>query len=138
MRSHQTLTQHTACDRKITQEALQKVSGDTDGDGQNTSSRNSDGNVPNVNWNSDDRKLNVNWYNPSNAVANIRARAEVSSWKEDLMILFYVSTYFIQPAAILEISWSCASSMIYGLSSIIFNSFMTRMSCFKVSIFMRN
>jgi len=34
--------------------------------------RNSDGNVPNVNWNDD--KLNVNWYNPDNANDNLRAR----------------------------------------------------------------
>ena len=40
-------------------------------------SRNSNGNVPNVNWNDD--KLNVNWYNPDNANSNIRARAEVSA-----------------------------------------------------------
>jgi len=36
------------------------------------SSRNFDGNVPNVNWNDD--KLNVNWYNPDNANDSLRAR----------------------------------------------------------------
>jgi hypothetical protein len=39
-------------------------------------SRNSDGNVPNVNWNDD--KLNVNWTNADNRDANLRARVEVS------------------------------------------------------------
>lgn len=43
-----------------------------------TGSRNRDGNVPNVNWNADNRKLNVNWYNPQNANDNLRSRAEVS------------------------------------------------------------
>ena len=43
-------------------------------------SRNSDGNVPNVNYNVDNRKVYVNWYNPSNSNSNIRARAEVSSY----------------------------------------------------------
>ncbi len=42
-----------------------------------TGSRNSTGNVPNVNWNSDNDKLNVNWYNPDNRNDNIRTRAEV-------------------------------------------------------------
>lgn len=42
------------------------------------SSRYSDGNVPNVNWNSDNDKLNVNWYNPDNANDNLRGRVEVS------------------------------------------------------------
>ena len=41
-------------------------------------SRRSDGSVPNVNWNTDNRKVYVNWYNPSNANSNLRARAEVS------------------------------------------------------------
>lgn len=41
-------------------------------------SRNSDGNVPNVNWNGDNRKLHVNWYNVDNRNDNLRARAEVS------------------------------------------------------------
>jgi len=49
-----------------------------------TGSRNSDGNVPNVNWNPDNRKLKVNWYNPGNANDNLRAR-EVVSDKEALL-----------------------------------------------------
>jgi hypothetical protein len=47
------------------------------------SSRNSDGNVPNVNWNADGREVYVYWYGPSDSVASIRARAEVSSYKGD-------------------------------------------------------
>jgi hypothetical protein len=49
--------------------------------GNITGSRYSDGNVPNVNWNSDNRKVNVNWYNPDNADDNIRSRSEVSAKK---------------------------------------------------------
>ncbi len=45
-------------------------------------SRNSDGNVPNINWNSYSDKLNVNNYNPDNFNDNIRARVEVSHKKE--------------------------------------------------------
>jgi hypothetical protein len=39
-------------------------------------SRDSDGNVVNVNWNDD--KLNINWYNVDNCNDNLRARVEVS------------------------------------------------------------
>lgn len=42
--------------------------------GNETGSRNSSGNVPNVNWNSDNRQLNVNWYNPDNRNDNLRSR----------------------------------------------------------------
>jgi len=45
-----------------------------------TGSRNSDGNVPNVNWNDD--KLKVNWYNSDNRNDNLRARAEIPALKE--------------------------------------------------------
>lgn len=68
-----------ACARKITQETLHKVFGETDGSGQHTGSRNSDSNVPNVNWNPDNRKVYVNWYNPDNRNDNLRTRAEVST-----------------------------------------------------------
>ena len=37
-------------------------------------SRTADGNVPNVNWNPDNRQINVNLYNPDNANDNLRAR----------------------------------------------------------------
>ena len=47
--------------------------------GNETGSRYSDGNVPNVNWNDD--KLNVNWYNTGNANDNLRSREEVSKRK---------------------------------------------------------
>jgi hypothetical protein len=47
--------------------------------GNKTGSRNSDGNVPNVNWNSDNRKVYVNWYNPDNCNDNLRSRSEVSA-----------------------------------------------------------
>jgi len=58
-----------------------------EGDRQNTGSRNSDGNVPNVNWNADNRKLYVNWCNPENRNGNLRTRAEVFS-KRAITALF--------------------------------------------------
>ena len=39
-----------------------------------TGSRYCDGNVPNVNFNSDDGKVNVNWTNPDNRNDNLRSR----------------------------------------------------------------
>ena len=36
-----------------------------------TGSRNANGNVLNVNWNSDNAKLNVNWYSSQNANDNL-------------------------------------------------------------------
>ena len=45
--------------------------------GNITGSRNSDGNVPNVNFNSDNRKVYVNCYNLDNANGNLRSRSEV-------------------------------------------------------------
>jgi len=62
--------------RAITQEAAVAASGATDGARRYTGSRNSDGNVPNANWN--DGKFNVNWYNPDNRNSNLRARVAVS------------------------------------------------------------
>jgi hypothetical protein len=47
--------------------------------GKKTGSRNQNGNVPNVNFNSDNRKINVNWYNPDNSNDNLRSRSEVSA-----------------------------------------------------------
>lgn len=43
---------------------------------QKDGSRNSDGNVPNGNWNSD--KFYVNWYNTDNRNDNLRPREEIS------------------------------------------------------------
>lgn len=43
-----------------------------------TGSRNRNGNVPNVNWNLDNRKVYVNYYNPDNSDDNLRSRSEVS------------------------------------------------------------
>lgn len=51
-----------------------------------TGSRDSDGNVPNVNWNSD--KLNLNWYHPQNVNPNLRARAIVSGKRSIMLLLF--------------------------------------------------
>jgi len=53
-----------------------------------TGSHNQDGNVPNVNWNSDNRKVNVNWYNPDNHNDYLRSRSEVSHKKEFSKTLF--------------------------------------------------
>jgi hypothetical protein len=49
--------------------------------GNLTGSRSSDGNVPNVNWNPDNRKLKVNWYNPGNTSDGLRSREVVLSRK---------------------------------------------------------
>ena len=81
---------------------LQKAIGEMDGSRQYTGSRNSDGHVPNVNWNVDNRKLNVNWYNPDNANDNLRSRAEVSTKKEHQAP--FCVRYFCQPVAIRDIS----------------------------------
>lgn len=43
---------------------------------QKDGSRNSDGNVPNANWNDD--KFQVNWNNADNRNDNLRSREEVS------------------------------------------------------------
>jgi len=42
-------------------------------------SRDADGNVPNVNWNPDNRKVNVNWYNLDNSHPDDGVRREVSA-----------------------------------------------------------
>jgi hypothetical protein len=47
--------------------------------GNKTGSRNTNGNVPNVNWNPDNRKVYVNRYNPDNRNDNLRSRSEVSA-----------------------------------------------------------
>ena len=47
--------------------------------GNKTGSRNSDGGVPSVNYNPDNRKVYVNYYNPDNANDNLRSRSEVSA-----------------------------------------------------------
>lgn len=52
-------------------------------------SRNSDGNVPNVNWNDD--KFHVNWYNPDNSNDNLRAREVLPVYKSR----FYARLIFI-------------------------------------------
>jgi len=66
---------------RITQKSHFLVFGENDEIKQNSGSRDSDGNVPNVNWNSD--KVNVNWNHPSNANDNLRSRfVEVSGKKE--------------------------------------------------------
>ena len=44
-----------------------------------TGSRDSDGNVPNVNWNSGNRKVYVNWYGPDSSNDDLRSRSEVSA-----------------------------------------------------------
>lgn len=59
------------------------------------SSRNSDGNIPNTNWNDD--KLYVNWYNPQNANPNLRARSEVSK-KRAMPALFFPSSLSSRPS----------------------------------------
>ena len=56
-------------------------------------SRNSDGNVPYVGWDSDNRKVYVNWYNPDNSNDNLRSRSEVSHNKEFSKTPFVLNRY---------------------------------------------
>ena len=63
-----------------------RIVGDMDESKQKDGSRNSDGNVPNTNWN--DSKFHVNWYNTDNRNANLRSREEVSRRKESFMAPF--------------------------------------------------
>lgn len=56
--------------------------------GKVSGSRYSDGNVPNVNWNSYNGKLNVNRYSPGNANSNLRARSEVSKKRNPMLLGF--------------------------------------------------
>ena len=68
-------------------------------------SRNTDGNVPNVNFNNS--KVNINWYNPDNANDNLRTREIVSKIKKEPSatgLLSYSRRYLIQPFVILDIS----------------------------------
>jgi hypothetical protein len=63
------------------------VFGETDGIKQNSGSRYSDGDVPNVNFN--DGKVNVNRYDSSNSNDNLRTRlAEVSKKSLEFSGLF--------------------------------------------------
>ncbi len=62
--------------------ALEKTIGDMGETEQTSGSRNSDGNVPKVNWNNTD-KLNVNRYNPDNANDDLRCREVVSNKSPD-------------------------------------------------------
>lgn len=55
--------------------------------GNKTGSHNSDDNVPNVNWNPENRKVYVNWYNPDNSNDNLRSRSEVSHKQERKLLL---------------------------------------------------
>ena len=98
-------------------------------------SRDSDGNVPNVNWNDD--KLNINYYNSDNANENLRARAEVSRW-EALYSGFFSVRNCCQRVAILEISWSWPCRSKYIFIVIISNSFINLTSCLSISILIRS
>ena len=70
---------------------------------QKTGSRNSDGNVPNSNWNSDD-KFNVNNYGLQNANPNLSLRQKFLAYIPGNVRGFCVSEYLSQPFIILEIS----------------------------------
>ena len=102
------------------------------------SSRNSDGNVPNVNWNSDNRKLHVNWYNPDDANGHLRARQKSPMNKQRVNYDPLLFKYLIQPLAILDICCNFCSSTRYFLSVMIFSSHINRVSLLPVSIFIFN
>ena len=76
-----------------TQRVLQKILGDMDKIRQKDGSRNSDGNVPNANWNND--KFKVNYYNADNRNDNLRPREEISRKKElSRLLLCFRFCYF--------------------------------------------
>lgn len=58
--------------------------------GKLSGSRYNDGNVPNVNWNSNNDKLNVNWYNLDNANDNLRAREKFLRSKRNPILLGFL------------------------------------------------
>lgn len=85
--------------------------------GIHAGSRNVNGNVPNANWN-DNQKFYVNWYNVNNSNDNIRARQAVSPQGLFESLRVYWVRYLIQPLVILEISCSSVSNRVYFLRSI--------------------
>lgn len=118
----------------LTQIIFPKIIGDLDGARQLLGSRYSDGNVPNVDWNRDNRKVYVNWYNPQNRNANLRCRVEVSALRSPHGSF---CVYLIQPFSILEISCSCFCRARYVPTSIISASFPRRINCLIVSTLIR-
>ena len=97
-------------------------------------SRNSDGNVPNCNWN--DGKFYVNWYNADNRNSNLRSRVAVS-----LPPYFrreFRSRNISQPYAIFDASINLSCKAKYFFFSIIFNSSQSRISCLHTSSTIRS
>ncbi len=82
---------------KSTQKPWQQGIGDMDEFSQKGGSRNSDGNVPNVNWNLDNQKVNVNWYNVDNSNAANGLRSEVSA-QTKIPLLCGILCYVFNPA----------------------------------------
>lgn len=66
-------------------------------------SRDTDGNVPNVNWNPDNRTVNVNWNGLDDSNRNGGVRRAVSTRKSRYRAGFCVR-YRIQPLVILDVS----------------------------------
>jgi hypothetical protein len=64
--------------------------GDTDECSQKDGSRNSDGNVPNMNWN--DSKVQVNWYNLDNSNSDYGLRSEVLTSSPTILWGFVLGT----------------------------------------------
>ncbi len=89
-----------------TQKAPMRAVGDMDKGQTKRRSRNSDGNVPNSNWNDDQAKLNWNYSNNRNE--NLRGREEVSH-KKSQTDSFYVKE-LIQLLFSLEISTACSDN----------------------------
>lgn len=101
---------------------------------ENDGSRNSDGNVPNVNWN--DSKLKVNWNRTSNSNDNLRSRSEVSN-KIPLYLWCFCFEWRSQPRDIFESSISFSSIIKYFFDEIIFVSYSSRTRCLSISILVR-
>ena len=111
-----------------------RIGGDTDKNRQKYGSRNSDGNVPNANWNDE---FGVGWYYVGDRDDSLRPREEVSHQRGHGSGSFGVND-FIQLFISLEIFMICSDSRKYTSSSMIFNSFSVRRRFCRTPFFIRN
>jgi len=93
----------------------------------------SNGNVPYVNFNHDNRKVYGNNCNPNNSNANVCGRSEVPTKKSLHWLCF--CTFFIQVPNFVPISSIFDCKIIYLVRLIIFNSFISRINIRNVFSF---
>ncbi len=98
-------------------------------------SRNLDGSVPYVYWNSDNRKVYVNWYDVRNANPRNGLRSEVSATQPRSFAGFCVcgAICLIHPFAILDVSIMRSAIRKYVFSSMILSSCSVRTRCLSTS-----